>query len=201
MNYKKIGQFIANCRKDKNMTQLDLAQKLFISDRTVSRWESGRGMPDTSLIIKLCKELDISVNELLTGEKIKKENYINEAEKNLLYLQEEKKKADRRLLNIEVAIGVTSVIVYLVMIIIAIFAIESLGWRIFIIVFSLISIFSSTFLCIFIEQKAGYYECQKCGHKYIPKYFQVFFSLHSGRTRYMKCPKCHQRSWNKKIVD
>jgi len=71
MDQEKIGKFIANCRKKKNMTQLDLANKLGVTDRAISKWENGRGLPDLALIKPLCKELAISLNEFLSGEEIK----------------------------------------------------------------------------------------------------------------------------------
>ena len=74
MNQVKIGKFIAQCRKEKNMTQAELAEKLNITDRAISKWETGKGMPDSSIMLDLCNELNISVNELLSGEVIKMEN-------------------------------------------------------------------------------------------------------------------------------
>ena len=84
MNQDKIGKFIAECRKKKNMTQQELACKLGVSDRTVGNWENGRNMPDLSLFKPLCAELDISINELLSGEKLSKENYQEKLEENIL---------------------------------------------------------------------------------------------------------------------
>ena len=84
MNQDKIGKFIAECRKKKNMTQQELAYKLGVSDRTVGNWENGRNMPDLSLFKPLCVELDISINELLSGEKLSKENYQEKLEENIL---------------------------------------------------------------------------------------------------------------------
>ena len=69
MDQIKIGKFIANCRKDKNLTQSDLAELLGVSNRTISKWETGRGMPDLSMFKLLCDNLDITYNELLNGEK------------------------------------------------------------------------------------------------------------------------------------
>ena len=81
MNQKKIGQFIAENRKKQKMTQAELAEKLGVSDRSVSKWETGRCMPDLSLFEPLCEQLGITINELLSGEKIKTEEYQNELEK------------------------------------------------------------------------------------------------------------------------
>ena len=83
MNQEKIGKFIANLRKEKNMTQQDLAKKLGVTDRAISKWENGRGLPDYSLLQDLCDTLSISINELFSGEKISKEDYETKAEENM----------------------------------------------------------------------------------------------------------------------
>ena len=75
MEQAKVGKFIAECRKNKKMTQAELAEKLNITDRAISKWETGKGMPDSSIMLELCNELDISVNELLSREAIKMETY------------------------------------------------------------------------------------------------------------------------------
>lgn len=84
MEQEKIGRFIQELRKEKNMTQLELGERLGVTDRAISKWENGRGMPDLSLIKPLCKELDITINELLSGERIKKEEYQEKLEENIL---------------------------------------------------------------------------------------------------------------------
>ena len=98
MNQEKIGKFIAKCRKNKNMTQQELAEKLGVSDRTVGNWENGRNMPDLSLFKPLCDELDISINDLMSGEKIKKEQYQEKLEENIVNLTvDNKKRFNKRL--------------------------------------------------------------------------------------------------------
>lgn len=84
MDQIKIGKFIAELRKEQNITQLTLANKLGITDRAVSKWENGRGLPDLSLITPLCEALNISVNELLSGERIQKENIEEKSEENII---------------------------------------------------------------------------------------------------------------------
>ena len=116
MNQDKIGKFIAECRKQKNLTQEQLANKLNISDRAVSKWERGLNLPDSSLMIELCNILDISVNELLTGEIIKKENYMNKAEENLIELKEIIEKNNRRFLILEIVLIFTSLFTLLLLI-------------------------------------------------------------------------------------
>ena len=84
MDQIKIGKFIAECRKKNNLTQMQLGEKLNITDRAISKWENGKGMPDSSIMLDLCEKLKISVNELLSGEVIKVEDYKKQAEENLL---------------------------------------------------------------------------------------------------------------------
>lgn len=84
MNQEKIGKFIASCRKQKNITQQELAEKLGVSDRTIGNWENGRNMPDLSLFKPLCKELDISLNDFLSGEKVAEKEYQERLEENII---------------------------------------------------------------------------------------------------------------------
>jgi len=101
MNQEKIGQFITELRKEKNMTQIELANKLGVTDRAISKWENGRGLPDLSLLQPLCKELNITINELLSGEKIKTEDYQEKLEENILntidYTNNKIKKSNKKL--------------------------------------------------------------------------------------------------------
>lgn len=93
MDQNKIGRFILDCRKKKGLTQEELAEKIGVTSKSVSRWENGNTMPDYSLLKDLCQELDISVNELLSGEKIKEKDYVNKSEENLVKLR---KQIDKR---------------------------------------------------------------------------------------------------------
>ena len=96
MDQVKIGKFIAECRKNKKLTQAQLAERLNITDRAISKWETGKGMPDSSIMLELCDELGITVNELLSGEVIKMENYNLKAEQNLLEMAKKKKNKKRK---------------------------------------------------------------------------------------------------------
>ena len=102
MNQEKIGKFIAECRKEKNLTQLQLAEKLNISNRAVSKWETGKSCPDVSIMMELCDILGINVNELLSGERIIMENYQKKAEQNLVELQKQKAQANKMKRKLEI---------------------------------------------------------------------------------------------------
>ncbi len=200
MDQSKIGKFIAECRKKKGLTQMQLAEKLNITDRAVSKWENGKSMPDSSIMIALCNELNITVNELLSGEAMEMTNYNEGAEKTLLEMVKQKEEADRRLLTLEIVIGTISIALFLAITAIASLAEMQEGVRILIISFAAIFLFLICLVLLNIEQVAGYYECAKCHYKYVPTYKAVNFAPHMGRTRYMRCPNCNEKSWQKKVI-
>ncbi len=200
MNQLKIGKFIAECRKQKNLTQMQLSEKLGITDKAISKWERGIAMPDSSIMLELCDILGITVNDLLCGERISMENYNREMENNLLDVIKQKEYNDRHLLVLEWIVGILSVIVLLSPIIIAAY-LPMEEWQRLVLAFSgFIPALIGFFFAVRIEQIAGYYECKLCGHRYVPTYKSVSFSMHLGRTRYMKCPKCGKRSWQRKVI-
>ena len=119
MNQIKIGRFIAERRKEQKLTQIQLAEKLGITDRAVSKWETGKSLPDASIMLELCGLLKITVNDLLSGEVVSMNNYNEKSEKNLLEMIKQKEQADKRLLSLEIVIGLMSVMFLFSMIFIA----------------------------------------------------------------------------------
>ena len=200
MNQIKIGRFIAECRKKQNLTQMQLAEKLNITDRAVSKWETGRSLPDSSIMIELCEILGITINDLFCGEVVIMDNYNKELEKNLLEMVKQKEEADKRLLNMEIVTGVICVVFMLALVVMASYAPLEEWVRITLIIIGLIPLLIAMPFMLKIEQKAGYYECRECRHRYVPEYNSVFWAMHMGRTRYMKCPKCGKKSWQKKVI-
>lgn len=200
MNQEKIGKFIAQRRKIVGLTQMQLAEKLGVTDRAVSKWETGKSMPDTSIMLDLCKILSISVNELLTGEEIFMENLKENNEKLIMELAQQKEEADKRLLRMEVLLGVISIIFMLAMIVIA-SLMQMEDWlRVLLCFASVVPLLVAMPFMLKIEQVAGYYECGECGHRYVPTFKAVNLAPHMGRTRHMKCPKCGQKTWQKKVI-
>lgn len=200
MNQEKIGKFISEKRREKHLTQSELAEKLGITDRAISKWENGICLPDAGTMPELCKILDITINDLFSGEKVDIKENEKKLEANLLEMTKMKEEKDKQLLNLEIIIGIVLVIFFL-----GIIAIVSLinmpEWIKLIIIISDIIIFLiATFFMVSIEQKAGYYECNICHHKYVPTYKSVLYAQHIGRTRKMKCPKCGKKSWQKKVL-
>ena len=200
MDQIKIGKFITSCRKQQGMTQANLAEKLNVSDRAVSKWETGKSMPDSGIMLELCDLLKINVNELLSGERIMAESYDKFAEENLLAMKREIEEKNRQMLRAEYWIAFPSVIAGLAMVLVASYVEMPDKLRIILIGFALAMIFAVSFIAVGIEQKAGYYECQHCHHKHVPGYWQVNLAMHLGRTRYMKCPECGKYSWQKKVL-
>lgn len=200
MDQTRIGKFIAQRRKGQNMTQAQLAEKLGITDRAVSKWETGKSLPDASIMLALCALLHITVNDLLCGEVVSMENYNEETEKNLIEMLGQKEEADKRLLKAEIVIGVISLSFAAAMFAIAYLIEMKTQVQFFIIGVGFFQFLAAMIFALRIEQIAGYYECQKCGYRYVPKYASVFFAMHINRTRYMKCPKCGKSSWQKKKI-
>ena len=202
MDLKKTGEFIASKRKAKNMTQVQLAQKLMVSEKTVSKWECGKGFPDTSLILALCNILEVDANELLSGKSFESvEEYKKQAEQNLLQLKREQTQSAKLLLFCETALCLIISILSVGIIVFATF-LSAPSWLKVVLYLSVVLMI--IFMCLVgvrIEQKAGYYECQKCNFRYVPTYSSVFWAMHFCRTRYMKCPCCKNKSWQKKVVD
>lgn len=201
MDLRTTGKFIAEQRKAKGLTQVKLAEILHVSEKTISKWECGNGFPDTTLMLPLCEALGISANELLSGKSLSNDEYMTSAEQNLIELKSRQEKSTKHLLMLEFIVGYLSTSVFIVSIFAASYAVESLAWRIVLISLGSISFIVGVFLALKIEKDAGFYECANCHNKYIPSYKQVLFSMHYGRTRFMKCPKCGRRTWNKKTIN
>ncbi len=200
MNQIKIGKFIASCRKDQGLTQANLAEKLGISDRAVSKWETGRSLPDSGIMLELCDFLKINFNELLSGERIMAEAYDKHAEENLLALKGQIEERNRQLLWMEYMILVPSVIASVALVSVALFVEMHLWLRILLLAFTLLLMFTASSIGVTIEQKVGYYECRHCHRRHVPTYKQLFFALHLFRRRYLSCPECGKRSWQKKVL-
>ena len=200
MDQIKIGKFIQEKRKEKKLTQSELAEKLNITDRAISKWENGICLPDASTMPELCNLLNITINDLFSGEVVNMKENEKKLEENLLEMTKLKEEKDKELLNLEIVIGIIMVIFFLGLMAIAA-CVEMPNYLRFVIIIPTVILFLiGTFFMVGIEQKAGYYECKECHHKYVPTYSSVLWAQHLGRTRYMKCPKCGKKSWQKKVI-
>lgn len=201
MDMVKTGKFIAKCRKDAGLTQAALAEKLGITDRAVSKWETGKSLPDASIMLELCGILGINVNELLAGEKIAMENYKEIAEKNLAEIINIEKTKNTRLIKAERFIGWSGVVISLIMTICGAFVAANNAVVSVILIYcgGAIVLVDALYATV-LEHDSGYYECKNCGHRYVPPTKSVITAIHYGSDRVLVCPECKKKGWHKKVL-
>ena len=200
MDLIKIGKFIADCRKEKSITQEQLADKLYITNRAVSKWERGLSLPDADKMLDLCKILGINVNELLYGEKIALKDVNDKNEKLLLELAKQEELKNKKLMTTMWIVGIISTLFYIGIITLAMNTLEEGPILGTVVVSSTVLFVLAMFYVLKLEVDAGYYECSNCHHRHIPTYFAALIAPHFGTTRYLKCPKCNKRAWAKKVM-
>ena len=200
MNQIKIGEFISSQRRKNNLTQAALAEKLGITDRAVSKWERGKGLPDASLMLDLCEILGITVNELLNGEKISMENNNQKNEQLLLEMANELEKKNKTIWSSMWVIMTVSITALIAGLFITTFLIPDGVWQLVAILGICVVFLIPCFYALKIEVSVGAYKCKNCGHEIVPTYTQALNAMHMGTTRYLKCPKCNKRTWCKKVI-
>ncbi len=198
MDYNKIGNFIMNERKLKKLTQAKLAEKLFVSEKTISKWENGKGLPDTNVLPKLCEIFNVTLNEILSGERIESNNQKNE--KLILDMAKELEQKNKIIWTSMWIIIMVSMIALIGGIFVAEFLIPEGVWQLVAIVGICILFLIPCFYALKLEVSVGVYKCKKCGAEIVPTYQEALNSMHMGTTRYLKCPNCHKRTWCKKVV-
>lgn len=200
MDQIKIGKFIAERRRNVNLTQLQLSEKLGITDKAISKWERGIAMPDTSIMIELCDILGISVNELLKGEKNNMENNEAKNEELLLTMAKEIEKKNKTIWHAMWIIMTVSIIGLLGGLAAIAFFMEEGPWMLVAIVSLCVVFLVPCFYALKLEVSVGAYKCKNCGYEIVPTYKQALNALHKGTTRYLKCPHCNKRTWCKKVI-
>ena len=200
MDQIKIGKFIAACRKESNLTQMQLAEKLNITDKAVSKWERGIAMPDSSIMPELCELLGISINELFYGEKIKMENNTQKNEQIMLDMAKELEQKNKTIWSSMWAIMIVSITALIAGILIAAFLIPEGVWQLVTILAVCVVFLIPCFYALKLEVSVGIYKCKNCGNEITPTYKQALNAMHMGTTRYLKCPKCNKRTWCKKVI-
>ena len=200
MDQLKIGKFIADCRKEKGLTQWQLAEKLGITDKAISKWERGIAMPDTSIMLELCDILGISVNELLNGEKLNMENNNSKNEQLLLDMAKEIERKNKTIWSAMWTLMTISIIGLLAGILAAAFLIPEGVWQLVAILGVSAIFLIPCFYALKLEVSVGAYKCKNCGNEIVPTYKEALNAMHKGTTRYLKCPKCNKRTWCKKVI-
>lgn len=189
MDQIKIGKFIAQMRKDQGLTQRQLAELLSISDKTVSKWECGKGLPEASLMLPLCDALHMTVNDLLTGEKISPSEYQKNAEENMMGLLKENEENKKRM-ALSVICGVITIIAVCALVVIAAFLPLPTPARIAVLILAVATAVAGIWAAAMLEVKAGYYECPHCKALFVPTMGQYVKGYHTLTRRRLTCPEC-----------
>ena len=201
MDQVKIGRFITERRKSVNLTQAQLAEKLNITDKAISKWETGRAMPDTSIMLELCDVLKINVNELLNGEKITMDNNEKKNEQLLIDMANEVQKKNKIIWANMWIIMIVSMVALFAGILATTFFIPEGPWQ-FVSILTITAVFLiPCFYALKLEVSVGAYKCKNCGNEIVPTYTQALNAMHMGMTRYLKCPKCNKSTWCKKVIN
>ena len=189
MDQIRIGKFIAVQRRAQNLTQRQLADALAISDKTVSKWECGKGLPEVSLMLPLCEKLHITVNDLLSGERVSPGDYQSKAEGNLMNLMLENEE-NRKHMLLSIVCGVITVIAVCALVVIAAYLPLPVAARIVLLVFAAATAVAGIGAAAVLEVKAGYYECPNCGAYFVPTMRAYVKGYHTLTRRRLTCPEC-----------
>lgn len=199
MDQIMIGRFIAEERKRKGYTQKILSEKLGISDKTISKWERGNGFPEVSLLIPLCSELDITVNELLSGERVSEEQYRKKAEENMVNLVKEAQENKKKII-LSIMVGILSIIAAVPLFIVAGMFDMSTGVRITFIAIGLVVVVIGIAVACIMDREAGAFECPECHERFIPDMKSYIMAAHTPTKRRLICPKCGAHRYCKKVL-
>lgn len=199
MNQIKTGKFIAQMRKEKGMTQAQLAEILYISNKTVSKWETGKGMPEVSLMLPLCETLGISVNELLTGERIPQKNYIEKAEENMMKLVNEAQESKKKIILASTVAGFSLLSAMPLFFVAKTLETDTLTKAVLISIAVVILVTGIIIACI-IDREAGAFECQECHTRFVPDMKDYVMTAHTITRRKLRCPKCGKSTYCKHVM-
>ena len=192
MDQAKIGRFIAARRKAQGLTQRQLADALSISDKTVSKWECGKGLPEVSLMLPLCGALQITVNDLLTGAVVSETDYRKRAEENMMNLMRENEENKRRMM-LSVLCGAITIIAVCALAALAAFAPLPAAARIALLLLALATAAAGVFAAAMLDVQAGYYKCPHCGALFAPTFGEYVKAYHTITRRRLTCPHCGEK--------
>lgn len=199
MDQIRIGKFIAEERKRKGYTQRKLAEQLGISDKTISKWERGNGFPEVSLLLPLCEELEITVNELLVGERVSEEEYQEKAEENMVNLLMEAQESKKKIVLSAMIVGLTLLPALTLIIISGALVMEN--WiRVILTSIGLLVIVGGIIIACILDRDAGAFECPECKERFVPEMSEYIMGPHTITKRKLKCPKCGAHKYCKKVL-
>ena len=185
------GEIIRGLREKRRLTQRDLAQRLNVSDKTVSKWETGRGLPDVLLMPPLCAALGITVNDLLSGERVGEGDYRKKAEENMMELMRENAENRQRLLQSIACGGVTVVAVCALVALAAFLPLPALA-RVALLLLAMATAVVGIWAAATLDARAGWFECPHCKELFAPAMADYVKGLHTFTRRRLTCPHCGQ---------
>ena len=199
MDQIKIGRFIAKERKRKGYTQKQLADILGISDKTISKWECGNGFPEVSFLLPLCEELEISVNELLVGERVSEDEYRKKAEENMVNLVKEAQESKKKII-LSATVAVLMIVAAVPLFIISgAFMMET--WLRFVLMgIGIFIIAAGIAVACVLDRDAGAFECPECHERFIPEMREYIMGPHTITRRKLHCPKCGSTKYCKHVL-
>ena len=189
MDQIKIGKFIAEERKAKKYTQRELADKLSISDKTISKWERGNGFPEVSLLLPLCNELEITVNELLSGERLQEMDYKKKAEENMVNLVKEAQESKKKII-MSAMVGVLVIVAAVPLFVVAGMFEMQVWTRVLLMGIGFVIMVMGIAIACVLDREAGAFECPKCKERFVPDMKSYVMGPHTITKRKLTCPKC-----------
>lgn len=199
MDQIKTGKFIAQMRKEQGLTQGQLADKLFISNKTISKWETGKGLPEVSLMLPLCEILDINVNELLTGERIPISEYKEMAEENMMNLVQEAQESRKKII-LSAVVAFSAILSAVPLVVVSGVFKMHISARISLIAIALIVIVIGIVVACILDRDAGAFECSKCHTRFTPTMSAYVNGAHTITKRKLKCPNCGCKSYCRHVL-
>ena len=199
MDQIKIGKFIAEERKVKKYTQRELADRIGISDKTISKWERGNGFPEVSLLLPLCNELDITVNELLSGERLQEEDYKKKAEENMVNLVKEAQESKKKIVLSAVVAGLVVVAAMPLFILAGVIEMEVWLRALLLVIGFIIMVVGIAVACV-LDRDVGAFECPECKERFVPDMKSYVMGPHTITKRKLTCPKCGCTKYCKHVL-
>ena len=191
MEPTRISRFIAERRKALGLTQRQLAEQLSVSDKAVSKWETGRGLPDVLLMPPLCAVLGITVNDLLSGERVGEGDYRKKAEENMMELMRENAENRQRLLQ-SIACGGVTVVAVCALVALAAFLPLPAFARVALLLLAMATGVAGIWAAATLDARAGWFECPHCKELFAPAMADYVKGLHTFTRRRLTCPHCGQ---------
>ena len=194
MDQVKTGNFLKALRRERGWTQSQFAEKLQISEKTVSKWETGRGLPDVALMLPVCELLGVTVNELLSGERLSAEGYRVRAEENILDLARDRTKSATKAVVCNAAC-IVCIAVALALVLVAALCDLPVWARILLIVCAILGICAVLAPILLVAVSVEVFSCPACGKRFVPTLRAYILGPHTFRKRRLKCPHCGKKSW------